>query len=150
MKKCHLRHPKKCRFFALYRNCKFGPFCRFNHDIIDAVKGAEEIEKIKKQLDKLKRRIMEKDEEIDKINKTLKKRVDGLEKTNEAMEKQLEEIKAENMKIRDLLNSKKNGDEIVETENEDIEVEVEIENESDMEERKNVKSVNLLVQIKLG
>ena len=52
------------------------------------------------------------------------------------MEKQLEEIKAENMKIRDLLNSKKNGDEIVETENEDIEVEVEIENESDMEENK--------------
>ena len=117
MKKCHLRHPKKCRFFALYRNCKFGPFCRFNHDIIDAVKDTEEIETIKKQLDELKRRIMEKDEEIDKTNKTLKKRVDGLEKTNEAMEKQLEEIKAENMKIRNLMNSKKNGDEIVETQN---------------------------------
>ena len=51
------------------------------------------------------------------LNKTLKKRVDDLEKTNEAIEKQLEEIKAENMKIKSLMNSKKNGDEIVETQN---------------------------------
>ena len=59
------------------------------------MKGTEEIENIKKQLDELKRIIMEKDDEIDTTNKTLKKRVDDIEKTNEAMEKQLEEIKAE-------------------------------------------------------
>ena len=52
-------------------------------------------------------------------------------------------VKTENMKIRDLMNSKKNGDDIVETQNE------ENENDSDME-KTNVQNVNLLVKIKLG
>ena len=45
-KECPLRHPKKCKFFAMYKNCKFGTFCRFDHDIIEEVKDTEEIDKI--------------------------------------------------------------------------------------------------------
>ena len=83
VRKFPLRHPKKCRFFVMYKNCKFGTFCRFNHVFIDVFKDSEEIEKIKKQLDEVKKEIMERDEKIDKLNKNLKERVDSLEKSNE-------------------------------------------------------------------
>ena len=45
----------------MYKNCKFGTFCRFDHDIIQEVKDTEEIEKIKNDLEELKTVIMEKD-----------------------------------------------------------------------------------------
>ena len=67
----------------MYKNCNFGTFCRFNHDFIDELKDTEEKEKIKKQLDEVKKEIMERDEKIDKLNKNLKERVDYLEKINE-------------------------------------------------------------------
>ena len=60
-KKCPYRHPKKCRFFVMYRNCKFGEFCRFGHDIIE---DGKEVEKLKQQLEELRKRIDDKDKEI--------------------------------------------------------------------------------------
>ena len=28
---CQARHPKRCKFHALYNNCKFGTYCKFSH-----------------------------------------------------------------------------------------------------------------------
>ena len=76
IRKCPLRHPKNCRYFAEFNKCKFGSFCKFNHDGIKNLKFDQEIELLKKELDYIKNgmkeremEIKEKDEEIKKVSK---------------------------------------------------------------------------------
>ena len=45
--KCSFRHPKICRYFRDFRNCKFGEWCSFRHEI----KVNKDIEDMKKALD---------------------------------------------------------------------------------------------------
>ena len=112
----------------MYRNCKFGTFCRFNHSI-DDLKDTEEIEMIKKQLDKVEKEILERDEKIAELNKCLQERVDSLEKSNAEMKRQLEEVLAENLKMKTLMVSKSDGDKIVEAENKEMEKGIENDNQ---------------------
>ena len=53
IKKCTLRHPKKCKFFRDYGFCKFGEWCRFD---LKVYKDADESdEKLKELEEKLKK-----------------------------------------------------------------------------------------------
>ena len=45
--RCSLRHPKICRYFRDFGNCKFGEWCSFRHEI----KVNKDIEDMKKTLD---------------------------------------------------------------------------------------------------
>ena len=56
-----LRHPRRCRYFQEYKYCKFGEYCKFNHEEFE---DDTEITEIKKKLEELKREINAKDEEI--------------------------------------------------------------------------------------
>ena len=47
----------------MYKNCKFGTYCKFEHDL-PKDENNEEIENIKKELEELKERIIEKEKEI--------------------------------------------------------------------------------------
>ena len=146
----HLRQPTKCKFFVMYKNCKFGTFCRFDHDILEEVKDTEEIEKIKKDLEEFKKVIVEKDKEIDSLQKNLQKKVDDLEKSNGAMKKHLEEIKAENKELKTLIDSKLNCDKIEEIQNKEMENEFENEiEEISMTDETSLKNVTSLDKIKL-
>ena len=98
----------------MYRNCKFGEFCRFSHDIIE---DGKEIIKLKQQLEELKKRIDEKDEEIKlkdeeiiQVNKNLQNQLRNLEERSKSMEKSLEEIKAENKYLRNVIETRLTND----------------------------------------
>ena len=60
---CPFRHPRTCKFFVMYKNCKFGTYCKFEHDL-PKDENNKEIESIKKELEELKERIIEKEKEI--------------------------------------------------------------------------------------
>ena len=61
VKGCPYRHPRKCRYYIEYNNCKFGSYCKFSHDVIPLKKHNEEINDLKKQIKDLKKEINEKD-----------------------------------------------------------------------------------------
>ena len=44
---CNLRHPRNCKYFFQYRYCKFGQFCRFNHEEKGKEHANEEIDILK-------------------------------------------------------------------------------------------------------
>ena len=48
----------------VYQNCKFGEFCRFHHGVIESLNDSKEMEEIRKNLDDLRNRILEKEREI--------------------------------------------------------------------------------------
>ena len=61
---CLLRHPRRCRFFSKYNYCKFGTFCRFKPDSSAHQETHKEIELLKKALDTVNQKLMDKEEEI--------------------------------------------------------------------------------------
>ena len=88
---CPFRHPQACRYFALYKNCKFETFCKFNHEKLKDVKD-EQIKNIKKELDELRIEIEEKEREINlkereilQMNKNLQTKLNDLEKGHKLM-----------------------------------------------------------------
>ena len=91
VQRCSLRHPKTCRYYRDYGNCKFGEWCFFNH-IIPVSKEMGEIQKtfdskleiFENNLKTLKECIAEKDLHILQF----KEQVLGLEtKIDELVEK---------------------------------------------------------------
>ena len=107
---CILRHPKKCRYFIEYNNCKFGNYCKFDHDVIENGKVNEEMETLRKQVEEVKNRIIEKeqeiklkDEKIKKLSMKLEERIAALEDKNKTIEKDLQEIMTENKYLRALI-----------------------------------------------
>ena len=135
IKKCQLRHPKKCRYLMVYQNCKFGEFCRFNHDVIETLHDSKQMDEIRKKLDDLRNRIIEKekeikikDDEIEKLNKQLQKRVVNIEERNKRIEKDLEELKGENELLRAAIDNinQKNVEVVEVIEKETVESESEV------------------------
>ena len=66
---CERRHPRECRFWKVYNRCKFGDFCSFKHNNVDAQKKPYEIlenelKVVKENLDTIERLLCEKDCEI--------------------------------------------------------------------------------------
>ena len=121
VQKCSFRHPRKCRYYLDYNNCKFGNYCKFSHDVIPKKKHIEEIEKVEKQIVDLKKEIIEKDTELKKKEEEIniiemkimleKERIiklkdekinsltnENLEKQNkvEDLEKEIDKLKEEN------------------------------------------------------
>ena len=47
IQKCSLRHPRTCRYFRDFGNCKFGEWCLFNHEI----PISKEMEELRKTFD---------------------------------------------------------------------------------------------------
>ena len=135
VKSCHLRHPKKCRYFMIYENCKFGEFCKFNHDVLETIRESKQMDDIRKKLDELRNRIIEKekeitikDDEIEKLNKQLQKRVSDIEEKNKAIERDLEKLQVENESLRATINTNKKNGEIKEAiEKATVESESEVE-----------------------
>ena len=61
-KSCSKRHPKMCRFFQFYGNCKFGEFCHYNHDLKENNCGSSErIDKLEKTVTDFKMKLQESD-----------------------------------------------------------------------------------------
>ena len=74
VKDCHLRHPKKCKFYGEYNYCKFGNYCKFVHE---ANEDQQEIKEIKEKLKEVEKELLEKenkikiiDEEIDRFQQS--------------------------------------------------------------------------------
>ena len=68
IRECPLRHPKKCRYFVEFNNCKFGTFCKFGHDAIEKRKVDKDIETLQKQLVEVKHDICEKENYMTNTN----------------------------------------------------------------------------------
>ena len=64
---CDRRHPKECRYFRIYKRCKFDP-CKFSH--IDKV--SESLDQIQKLKDNIYVKIAEIDDKIHKLNNQMK------------------------------------------------------------------------------
>ena len=116
VKGCPYRHPRKCRYYIEYNNCKFGSYCKFSHDLIPLKKHNEEINDLKKQIKDLKKEIIEKDielkkkdEEIDMIkNKVMLERdkvkedeISNLREENKEFKKKVEELEKEGEKMKE-------------------------------------------------
>ena len=104
---CQLRHPRKCRYFFTYSYCKFGDYCKFGHGEIGNSNIDKEIDKLKFEIETLKKviegkdsKIKEKDEEIrkmlhkdkTKVEEELKNKIICLEKQNEKLEVENKEL----------------------------------------------------------
>ena len=77
-KGCDKRHPKRCKFHFLKKNCKFAETCCYSHSYSDN-KNNELLEKLKVDLENMKQKNKELEAinvELDKANKALKKDVD--------------------------------------------------------------------------
>ena len=99
---CNLRHPRNCKYFLQYRYCKFGQFCRFNHEEKGKEHTNEEIDILKLDLEKLKQEIHEKDKNINRKD-DLANRIEDIEKENKDLKNNIEEIKEENESLRNEL-----------------------------------------------
>ena len=74
---CARRHPKECRYFRLFKRCKFGEYCAFSHEIpLDP--AFEELKVVKQNLKDLEKEVRDKNEEIKDILKNIEKSLNAL------------------------------------------------------------------------
>ena len=111
---CDLRHPRKCKFFMEYRNCKFRDYCKFSHEILDDRIKSDEINELRNKLEEMKENIIKKDQEIkqkdkeiDELMKNLQDRLSFVEKKNDVLEKKVKEIENEKGNLESLIISSK-------------------------------------------
>ena len=112
---CSLRHPRKCRYFKEYKFCKFGEYCRFDHEAFNS-ENDKEIMEIRRKLKDLKGKIDAKDEEIKlkdseigMMNKKVNDKIMNLENKIGDMEFKLKEIMKENNILKKMISSKSEG-----------------------------------------
>ena len=66
---CLKRHPRICRFYRFYNNCKFGEFCQFSHDLKENKCGnSERINKLEKTCIDINFRLLVNDELLKKVH----------------------------------------------------------------------------------
>lgn len=70
---CSLQHPRDCFYYKKYKNCKFGDWCRYSHNITDITE--EQFKTISVEIETLKSEISALKEE----NKLLYKRLHVIE-----------------------------------------------------------------------
>ena len=100
---CHLRHPKKCRYFFEYSYCKFREYCRFGHDKVGKSTIDNEIEKLKCEIETSRKMIEAKDHEIKEKDCEIRKLLDDVKiKVKEKLEKKIYclENQNKNLEIR--------------------------------------------------
>ena len=125
---CSFRHPRICRYFRDYRNCKFGDYCKFKHEASENVND-QEITNIKRKLEELKCEIVTKDEEIksktleiEMMNKKVSDKLLNMEEKLENMEIKLNKLTDENNLLKNVINiTNKENEESVEVEENNIE-----------------------------
>ena len=109
---CSFRHPRECRYFRDYGNCKFGEFCKFNHKAfrnennieIDEIK--KKLEELKSQIDAKNKEINHKNSEIESMSKKVEHKIASIEEKMNVMEKNLNELRKENNVLKNMIASK--------------------------------------------
>ena len=141
---------KKCRYFAIYKKCKFGEFCKFSHEAIEN-QEEKQITDIKKNLDDLRnqitvkeREIKIKDDEIEVLNKHLQQRINNVEKKNETLEEHINKLKLDNESMKALVNTGMQKAETVEKKNEEMEKEIKNLKEENESKRESLKSTMIV------
>ena len=109
---CAFRHPRKCRYFTEYNYCKFGEYCKFDHEVFEKGNN-EEIIEIRRKLEELNSKIKAKDEEIklkdveiEMMNKKVNDKIATLEDKINDVEFKLNEIMEENNLLKKMIDSK--------------------------------------------
>ena len=113
IKDCNLRHPRKCKFFIEFNNCKFRDYCKFSHEMLDDRTRNGEINELMNKLEEMKAKIIKKDREIhqkdmeiDRLLKNLQDRLALVEEKNDTLEKKFKDLENENSKLKMLIVSK--------------------------------------------
>ena len=68
---CTKRHPRKCKYFEIYKRCKFGTFCLFSHETND-VTNLDDVKELKDQIDALQNHVDKLENEINLCNAQIK------------------------------------------------------------------------------
>ena len=108
---CQKRHPNVCFFFANFRSCKFGEYCRYFHERVKPVEvhfrsKFKELKELEEQVKKLKT-------EVESKTKALTKETINTEKIKEKVTLLEEENKKLQLKMKEnthAYNSKRNND----------------------------------------
>ena len=66
---CEKRHPRTCRYYQLYKRCKFGEFCAYKHTDVDPV--IQELVVLKTKLNEIENEIKQKNFEILTLHRLL-------------------------------------------------------------------------------
>ena len=83
---CRRRHPKECKYFKLYKRCKFNDFCAFSHVIpLDPV--LEEVKLLKENVKALEKEVKEKNHEIKVLLRNLEAVLNSINLSNSASSK---------------------------------------------------------------
>ena len=94
---CPLRHPRPCKYFRMFQNCKFGDHCAYEHQLCPIV------EHLKEEIGKLKAVVEEKNEEVNNWIKETQAIQDKMEKSLEMKMKEIHSIlEIQNKTIQDL------------------------------------------------
>ena len=84
---CERRHPKPCKYFSIYKRCKFGEYCAYEHEsAVDPV--MYKIQALNTKLDQLKIEINLKNDEILKLLRELSTAVDYHEQSADQLIKE--------------------------------------------------------------
>ena len=100
------------RYFRDYGNCKFGEFCKFNHEAlgnennieIDEIK--KKLEELKSQIDAKNKEINHKNSEIESMSKKVEHKIAIIEEKMNDMEMNLNELRKENNVLKNMIASK--------------------------------------------
>ena len=66
------RHPRICRYYSVFKRCKFGEYCAFDHDVpLDPI--LEEIKVMNDRMKALEKQIIDKNYEINAVMENLEK-----------------------------------------------------------------------------
>ena len=76
---CRLRHPKSCKFFLLYLNCKFGDYCHFEHTENEQTK---EIKLLKAKIENIETKFVEKISDLKMKIQVQAEKIEVLKKVN--------------------------------------------------------------------
>ena len=69
---CQKRHPRICRYYSVFKRCKFGEYCAFDHDVpLDPI--LEEIKVMNDRMKALEKQIIDKNDEIKAVMENLEK-----------------------------------------------------------------------------
>ena len=71
---CRKRHPQLCRYFSVYKRCKFGQYCAFSHEIpIDPI--FEEIKALNEKMESLEKQNREIKDVLGTLEKALQSKI---------------------------------------------------------------------------
>ena len=99
IERCFRRHPKQCKFYLFYRNCKFGSCCKFVHK--DLANSHEDVQSMKSKIEELENALKQNEEKVNNLETENDRKLEDLRAFLNEKDAVIENLReeVENLKI---------------------------------------------------